>query len=75
MAYRPIVAGQAMTFEVRDNVIVDIETGSVWDVEGRARSGVLSGVRLEPVAEAYVAFWFAWAAFHRQTILWAETAT
>jgi len=37
-----------------------------------AGSGPLRGQRLEPVAEAYVAFWFAWAAFHRQTTLWTN---
>ncbi|HUF68181.1 MAG TPA: DUF3179 domain-containing (seleno)protein [Longimicrobiales bacterium] len=70
MAYHPRAGGQSLTLEVRDNVIVDVETGSTWGVDGLARSGPLSGERLEPVAEAYVAFWFAWAAFHAGTVIW-----
>jgi hypothetical protein len=50
--------------------IVDGRTGSTWTVNGEAVEGPLAGHRLEPVAEAYVAFWFAWAAFHPDTELW-----
>ena len=70
MAYRPVHDGQPLTFEARDGRLVDMETGSEWRLDGRAVAGPLAGVRLEPVAEAYVAFWFAWAAFHPQTRLW-----
>ena len=34
---------------------------------GEAISGSLVGSVLEPVADAYVAFWFAWATFHPNT--------
>ncbi len=75
MAYRPVARGQRLRFESRAGAIVDVETSSQWDVNGRARSGPLAGERLEPVAEAYTAFWFAWAAFHRDTQLWTETSS
>ncbi len=70
MAYYPRHAGQRLTFSESDGKLVDAETGSVWKVTGRAVSGPKAGARLEPVAEAYVAFWFAWAAFHPETRLW-----
>lgn len=40
----------------------DRETGSAWDVPGRATSGPLSGSRLRPVVSDQQ-FWFALAAF------------
>lgn len=72
MAFRPRTTdGQAVTLGVEDSgVIVDLETGSAWSVDGRARSGPLAGARLDAIPEAYVAFWFAWAAFHPDTALW-----
>jgi len=70
MAYRPIHDAQPLTFEARDGRLLDLETGSEWRLDGLAVSGPLAGERLEPVAEAYVAFWFAWAAFQPQTRLW-----
>ena len=58
------------TFEVRDGQIVDAETASMWQVDGRATSGPLEGSRLAPVDEAYVSFWFAWATFQPETEIW-----
>ena len=49
---------------------LDDDTGSAWSIDGVARSGTLIGSRLVPIAEAYVAFWGAWAAFHPETVLW-----
>lgn len=72
MAYRPVAAGESLTLEVKDGVITDVETGSTWEVDGRARSGPLAGAQLEPIAEAYIAFWFGWAAFQPETLIWAE---
>jgi hypothetical protein len=70
MAYRPLTEGQRLTFEVLEGKITDLETGSTWDASGIASSGSLAGRRLEPLTEAYVAYWFAWAAFHDNTTLW-----
>ncbi len=72
MAYSPEVAGSRLDFEVRENGIFDRGTSSQWQVDGQSSTGPLAGTRLEPIAEAYVAFWFAWAAFHRDTQLWTS---
>ena len=70
MAYRPIVDGQELTFSVADGKIFDDQTQTVWQVDGLALQGPLSGAQLEPVAEAFVAFWFAWPAFYPEIEVW-----
>ncbi len=70
MAYRLPADGAAQTFNVRDGAIFDAETGSQWRIDGRAVAGPLQGLRLQPVRDAYIAFWFAWAAFQPETELW-----
>lgn len=70
MAYRPVHGGAALTFTVRDGRIVDTGTGSVWRIDGRAVEGPLAGATLPPVAEAHLAFRFAWLDFHPETRFW-----
>ena len=63
--------GEGLTFGIVDGEgLVDIETGTRWSVDGIGLSGPLAGERLAPVADAYVAFWGAWAAFHPGSRLW-----
>ncbi|HEX9727262.1 MAG TPA: DUF3179 domain-containing protein [Gemmatimonadales bacterium] len=59
------------TFSVRNGAIVDGATGSTWSVSGIATTGSLAGTRLAPVADTFVAYWFAWAAFYPDAALWA----
>jgi hypothetical protein len=57
------VGGRTLTFErAPDGDVVDRETGSSWDLTGRARSGPLRGERL-PRVRSDVQFWFGLAAF------------
>ena len=56
----------SLTFEAREGEIVDLETGSRWDVLGRAVVGPLEGASLAPVVH-WNDFWFAWVAFHPDT--------
>lgn len=58
------------TFIAEGEQFVDSATRSTWRLDGRAIEGPEAGAQLAPVAEAYVAFWFAWAAFHPETRLW-----
>ena len=71
-AYHLIGDDAQRTFAVRDEQIVDTETGSVWQVDGRATSGPLEGSRLTPIDEAYVSFWFAWTTFQPETEIWDD---
>ncbi len=70
MAFRPVSQGTNLTFSVEGDRIVDQETGSSWRVDGVAEEGPLAGQRLEAIPEAYVAFWFAWIAFHPAAEMW-----
>ena len=67
--FEPLVDGQKLTFVARDDVIVDVETGSKWSILGQAVEGPLEGARLTPVVHGNH-FWFAWAAFYPDTAVW-----
>lgn len=71
IAYEAEVDGRVLRFDVLDGEIRDRETGSVWSFPGEALDGPLTGARLRPVKEAYVAFWFAWAEFQPDTEIWS----
>jgi hypothetical protein len=73
MAFFPDVGSDVLTFRTEGSRIVDDQTESVWSVEGRAVSGPLEGSVLEPVAEAVVAFWFAWPEFYPRIRLWSAS--
>lgn len=64
--------GTTVTLRSAGTGFIDAETGSTWDVEGRALEGPLAGTRLIGVPDATVAFWFAWAAFHPETRVWSR---
>jgi len=65
-AYSRVVEGRALTFSFDGSSILDEETGSRWDVLGRAVLGGLAGASLEAVV-AVNHFWFSWAAFKPET--------
>ena len=65
--YEPFVNGKELTFKAQGGQIVDEETGSQWNMLGRAVSGSLEGSQLAPVLHGNH-FWFAWAAFNPDTI-------
>ncbi|MEX2468077.1 MAG: DUF3179 domain-containing protein [Gemmatimonadota bacterium] len=73
MAYRPFADGQALTFRVEADRIVDDQTGSIWNMSGIATGGPLSGTRLEGVSEAFVAFWFSWPLFFSDIEPWSAS--
>ncbi|HMQ31842.1 MAG TPA: DUF3179 domain-containing (seleno)protein [Chloroflexaceae bacterium] len=65
-AYSRVADGRALTFQLDGERLVDAETGSAWDVLGRAVDGPLAGMQLQPVV-AINHFWFSWAAFRPET--------
>ena len=59
-----------LTFELNEiGYIIDFETASIWDTFGTAREGVLTGTQLE-LLPAAPHFWFAWAAFQPETLIY-----
>ncbi|HEX9926353.1 MAG TPA: DUF3179 domain-containing (seleno)protein, partial [Anaerolineae bacterium] len=69
--YLPEVDNRKLTFSYNNGIITDNATGSEWDIFGRAVSGELEGVQLEPVL-SHPHFWFAWAAFRPETRIYGE---
>jgi hypothetical protein len=67
--FRPEVNGEVLFFTAKNREIVDENTGSTWDIFGRAVNGPLRGAQLEPVIHGNH-FWFAWAAFKPDTIVY-----
>jgi hypothetical protein len=68
-AYSRELDGRTLTFASAGKQIADRETGSTWDVLGRAIDGPLAGQVLTPVV-ANNHFWFSWAAFKPETRLY-----
>jgi hypothetical protein len=66
LAFAREIDGQTLTFAFDGARIVDEETGSAWDVLGRAVSGPLAGAQLKPLVGVNH-FWFSWAAFKPET--------
>jgi Protein of unknown function (DUF3179) len=62
VAFDRRVGGRTLSFERRGDSFVDHQTGSQWDLAGRAVEGALAGTRLRQVRHDQQ-FWFALAAF------------
>ncbi|MBI2168533.1 MAG: DUF3179 domain-containing protein [Actinobacteria bacterium] len=62
----PVVDGRRLSFEATERGFTDAETGSGWDIFGRAVSGPLEGSQLERLQHVDT-FWFAWSSFHPDT--------
>ncbi len=58
--------GQVLSFRSDGERILDNETGSTWNILGRAVDGPLSGEQLTEVVSVNH-FWFSWAAFKPET--------
>jgi hypothetical protein len=61
--------GKLLTFQANGDEFHDVDTGSLWDITGVARSGPLAGKSLKQ-ANHTTSFWFAWAAFRPETRIW-----
>jgi cytochrome c biogenesis protein CcdA/peroxiredoxin len=64
IAFDRRVGGDVLTFTANgDDTFTDAETGSTWDLLGRASGGPLAGEELDTIVHRND-FWFAWAAFN-----------
>lgn len=72
-AYSRVTGDRVLNFERRGEDIFDRETGSQWDIFGRAIAGPLKGRRLKP-ADSGVHFAFAWLAFNPQSEIFSSGA-
>lgn len=60
------VGDRVFEFEVRENRIVDKQTGSTWNSEGRAVEGDLKGTELQPI-HSMLTRWHSWIYTHPET--------
>ena len=69
-AFSPKFGGRNLTFEpAGDGLYRDHETGSTWNLSGRAIAGPVAGSRLTQIVHGNH-FWFAWAVFRPETEIW-----
>lgn len=69
LAYEAALNGQQLQFSADGDEIKD-QTGTIWDISGRAVAGPQSGAQLEFVT-SFVTEWYGWAAYHPGTTIWA----
>ena len=65
-AFRRQLDDHLLTFEKRDGLFYDMETGSQWDLFGKAVDGPLRGEQLSDVDNG-LHFAFAWLAFYPES--------
>ena len=69
--FDPNLNGQLLTFIKDGDVITDEQSGSTWNIIGRAIDGPLAGEQLTPIVHGDH-FWFSWAAFRPDTIIYGS---
>ena len=65
----PQAGGRLLTLSAAGDHFTDAETGSTWNVLGKAVAGPLAGAQLEPVVHGDY-FAFAWLAFKPDTLIY-----
>lgn len=65
------VDGQTLDFSWDGSSFVDDQTGSSWNILGRATSGELEGTQLRSLVHDNT-LWFSWAAFKPETRIFTE---
>ena len=67
--FSPNINGRQLRFRPDGPMFVDEQTGSRWNILGQAIEGPLTGTKLQPI-EHLDTFWFAWAAFWPDTVIY-----
>ncbi len=67
--FKATLGERKLTFRANGDKIVDAETGSEWNIFGKAVAGQLAGSQLDRVVHGDH-FWFAWAVFKPETIIY-----
>ena len=69
--FKPVVDNKILTFKYLDGYFFDNETGSKWDVTGKAVDGELRGKKLARIKHGDY-FAFAWLAFRPETKIYSK---
>jgi len=64
--FEATVNGVKLTFRNQGDAFLDNQTGSTWNILGKAISGQMAGAQLTPIPHGDH-FWFAWGAFEPDT--------
>jgi Protein of unknown function (DUF3179) len=73
--YNRLVNGATLHFEKRKNdMFIDENTHSTWNMEGVCIGGTMKGEKLKPV-QSYQEFWHSWSTFHPNTIRYNNSLT
>ena len=67
--FNAVLEGRKLTFSAAGSGFTDAETGSTWNILGKAIDGPLTGERLTKIVHSDH-FWFAWAAFKPDTLIY-----
>ena len=70
--FDPNLEGRKLTFTGDGAVIADDQTGSRWDLFGRAVSGPLAGKQLAPIPNSGSQLWFSWAVYRPGTAVYGQ---
>ena len=70
--FDPIMEGRKLTFVIDGDEVVDEQTGSRWNLLGRATSGPFHGAQLRPIGHSGAQFWFSLVMFKPDTIIYGE---
>ena len=66
--YNRLVNGRSLQFgATSNNLLIDKNTHSTWNMDGECIAGALKGQKLDPV-QAYQEFWHSWSNFHPNTM-------
>lgn len=68
--FDPYLDGNRLTFGVDGDRIIDEQTGSTWNLLGKAESGPLEGKALRPLVYRAAQFWFSWVVFKPDTVIY-----
>lgn len=61
------IEGKKLTFELKNNELRDLETGSSWSFQGEALTGKQKGNKLKRRIDFIRMYYFAWVAFNHDT--------
>ncbi|MBI2170835.1 MAG: DUF3179 domain-containing protein [Chloroflexi bacterium] len=73
-AFDPHVDGKKLTFRSVEDHFIDEQTGSLWNLLGKAEAGPLTGKELKPQVYRAAQFWFSWVVFRPDTIIYKGKA-
>ncbi len=66
-----MVNDDVLDFIFEDGLILDTNTKSVWDYDGKSISGTLKGEQLSRLS-INPGFWFSWVSFHPDTLVYGD---